>query len=183
MAIDNLAAERGPDALPPHNADAEEAVLGSILIDSQAVAQVANFLRPGDFFRPQLGTIYDAVLHLYDRREPVDFLTPQDQLQRTGRYDEAGGLAFLSSLLSVVRAVSGAERGSAVRRKGGNLQPRDVAAAACPAAAVQRVGRRFQPLAPGEPGPRRARKAGRGPRHAQHGADLPRRHAEHRPRG
>jgi replicative DNA helicase len=102
MAIDNLAAERGPDALPPHNADAEEAVLGSILIDSQAVAQVANFLRPGDFFRPQLGTIYDAVLHLYDRREPVDFLTLQDELQRTGRYDEVGGLAFLSSLLSVV---------------------------------------------------------------------------------
>jgi len=102
MAIDNLAAERGPDALPPHNADAEEAVLGSILIDSQAVAQVANFLKPGDFFRPQLGTIYDAVLHLYDRREPVDFLTLQDELQRTSRYDEVGGLAFLSSLLSVV---------------------------------------------------------------------------------
>src|SRR5579885_3358349 len=102
MAIDRVPAERSPDALPPNNTEAEEAVLGSILIDRDAVGQVASFLRPADFFREQHATIYEAALRLYDRREPVDFLTLTDELQRSGRYDEVGGLSFLSSLLNVV---------------------------------------------------------------------------------
>jgi replicative DNA helicase len=102
MAIENLPAERSREPLPPHNTDAEEAVLGSLLIDRDAIGRIAAFLRPEDFYRERNATIYAAMLALYERREPVDFLTLSDELQRTGRYEEVGGLAYLSSLLTVV---------------------------------------------------------------------------------
>ena len=102
MAIENLPLERSGEPLPPHNTEAEEAVLGSLLIDRDAVSQVASFLRPSDFFRDRHAAVYEAALRLYDRREHVDFLTLSDELQRTGRYEDVGGLAFLYSLLSVV---------------------------------------------------------------------------------
>jgi replicative DNA helicase len=102
MAINNLSTERSREPLPPHNTDAEEAVLGSLLIDRDAVGRVAAFLRPADFYRERNATIYAAMLALYERHEPVDFLTLSDELARTGRYDEVGGLVYLSSLLSIV---------------------------------------------------------------------------------
>src|SRR5919206_4646911 len=101
MAIDNLSTERSREPLPPHNTDAEEAVLGSLLIDRDAVGRVAAILRPDDFYRERNGAIYAAMLALYERHEPVDFMTLSDELQRTGRYDEVGGLVYLSSLLNV----------------------------------------------------------------------------------
>src|SRR5919199_1579273 len=102
MAIDNLPAEHSREPLPPHNTDAEAAVLGGLLIDRDAVGRVATFLRPADFYRERNATIYDAMLKLYERREPVDYLTLSDELQRAGRYDEVGGLVYLSSLFNEV---------------------------------------------------------------------------------
>jgi replicative DNA helicase len=102
MAIEHLPAEQRGEPLPPHNTDAEEAVLGSILIDRDAIGRLAAFLRPEDFYRERNATIYRGMLALYERREPVDFLTLTDELQRTDRYDEVGGLVYLSSLLSIV---------------------------------------------------------------------------------
>ena len=274
MAIDNLAAERGPDALPPHNADAEEAVLGASLIDSQAVAQVASFLRPADFFRdaarhrlrrhartlrppragrfltlqtsfsarvattrsaawsscPSLLNVVPTSLHVEqygaDRRArraaaPADRRrgahrgprlrrerwipsrrssrpsrccsasprsAPSARLPEAGRraarllgaaptspptwtarssgiptgfkdLDKLlGGLQRSDLIILAARPSMGKSsfalclaRNAAVRvrRHGGHLQPRDVAAAARPAPAVQRIGRRLQPPAPG----------------------------------
>jgi replicative DNA helicase len=102
MAIENLRTEQSREPLPPHNTDAEEAVLGSILIASDAIGRIAAYLRPDDFYRERNGTIYGAMLALYERHEPVDFMTLSDELQRNGRYDEVGGLVYLSSLLNVV---------------------------------------------------------------------------------
>ena len=102
MAIEHLPTEHSREPLPPHNTDAEAAVLGGLLIDRDAVGRVATFLRPADFYRERNATIYGAMLALYERREPVDYLTLSDELQRTGRYDEVGGLVYLSSLFNEV---------------------------------------------------------------------------------
>src|SRR3954469_17964535 len=90
------------ERLPPHNLEAEQSLLGSLLIDRDAIIRVASFLRPEDFYTVANGTIYRAILDLYNRREPTDFITLSDELQRRGQYELAGGLSYLSSLLNVV---------------------------------------------------------------------------------
>lgn len=102
MALEELVGEARAEALPPHSIEAEEAVLGSIFVDREGVAQIATFLRPDDFYRERNGSIYRAMLALYERREPVDYLTVVDELERMDAYERVGGLAYLSSLLSVV---------------------------------------------------------------------------------
>jgi replicative DNA helicase len=90
------------ERLPPHNLEAEQSLLGSLLIDRDAIIRVAAFLRPEDFYTVANGTIYRAILDLYNRREPTDFITLSDELQRRGQYELGGGLSYLSSLLNVV---------------------------------------------------------------------------------
>lgn len=108
MAVERFA-ESVPERLPPHNTAAEEAVLGSILIDAECLVRLASILRPEDFYRERNAAIYAAMLSLHDRREPVDYLTLADELQRQNKYEEAGGLPYLSSLLSVVPTAAFAE--------------------------------------------------------------------------
>jgi replicative DNA helicase len=102
MAVDSINAQQPIDHLPPQNPEAEEAVLGSLLMDPEATGKVAAFLKAEDFYRERNGTIYTVVLELYDQHEPVDFLTISDELRRRGQYDEVGGLAYLSRLVSAV---------------------------------------------------------------------------------
>ncbi len=90
------------ERLPPHNLEAEQSVLGSLLIDRDAIIRVAAFLRPEDFYLGSNGLIYQAILDLYNRREPTDIVTLSDELQRRNQYDMAGGLSYLSSLLNAV---------------------------------------------------------------------------------
>ncbi|MBX5492135.1 MAG: replicative DNA helicase [Chloroflexi bacterium] len=110
MAVENPSLSRSGEPLPPHNTDAEEALLGSLLIDRDAIAPIAAFLRPDDFYRERHAVIYAAMLALHQRGEPVDIVTLSDELRRTERYDAAGGLAYLSSLLTVVPTSLHAER-------------------------------------------------------------------------
>lgn len=105
MAIDSIDTQHPIDRLPPQNPEAEEAVLGSLLMDPEAVAKVTPFLKTEDFYRERNGAIYSAMLSISNRtdpREPVDFLTVSDELKRQGRYEEVGGLAYLSYLIGVV---------------------------------------------------------------------------------
>ncbi len=90
------------ERLPPQNIEAEEAVLGAILIDPDAIIRVATFLRPEDFYREKNGWIYDTALNLHERREPIDFLTVCDELERRGQLDEVGGAAFITTLINAV---------------------------------------------------------------------------------
>jgi len=90
------------ERLPPHNIEAEQSVLGSLLIDPDAIIRVAPFLRPEDFYRQAHGAIYEAILELHERREPSDFITLTDELQRRAQLDRVGGAAYLTSLLNVV---------------------------------------------------------------------------------
>ncbi len=102
MAVDSIDTQHPIDRLPPQNPEAEEAVLGSLLMDTEAVGKVSAFLKPEDFYRERNGTIFSVMLSIYDRHQPVDFLTLSDELKREGRYDEIGGLDYLSHLIGVV---------------------------------------------------------------------------------
>ncbi len=86
----------------PANLEAEEAVLGALLIDVEAIARVAPFLKPADFYSERNRVIYAARLDLHERREPGDFVTICDELARLGKLDEVGGPAFLTSLINAV---------------------------------------------------------------------------------
>ncbi|MHB1415240.1 MAG: replicative DNA helicase [Chloroflexota bacterium] len=97
------------ERLPPHNVEAEEAVLGSVLIDREAIGRLASFLRDVDFYRERNREIYAAALSLYDRREPTDLLTVKDELERQGKLAGVGGAAYLASLSSGVPTAVHAE--------------------------------------------------------------------------
>ncbi len=89
-----------PDKLQPHNIEAEEAVLGALLIDPDAIIRVATFLRPKDFFLQRNGWIYEAILNLHSRREPTDLITLTDELERQNQLAEIGGPAYLTDLIN-----------------------------------------------------------------------------------
>ncbi len=97
------------EKLPPQNIEAEEAVLGSILIDRDAIVKVAPFLKPEDFYRDKNGWIFAAVLDLYNRHEPADFVTLCDDLERSGKLDDVGGREYITSLLNAVPTAVHAE--------------------------------------------------------------------------
>jgi replicative DNA helicase len=90
------------ERLLPQNVDAEQAVLGSLLIDPVAVTQVATFLRPLDFYLQQHVDLFEAVLDLYHDSQPSDVVTLSDYLNRRGQLAGVGGLAYLNQLANSV---------------------------------------------------------------------------------
>ena len=102
MAIERLRFDDQPERLPPHNLEAEEAVIGSVLLDREVIGRVSGVLEARDFYRERNGQIYQAMIDLYDRHEPVDYLTLIDELDRTQRLDQAGGTTYVAGLLGVV---------------------------------------------------------------------------------
>ena len=97
-----MSKETGIEKLPPQNIEAEEAVLGALLIDSDAIIRVSAALKAEDFYREKNGWIYSATLALHERHEPIDFLTLCDELERKGQLDEVGGPAYLTGLINAV---------------------------------------------------------------------------------
>lgn len=90
------------DQLPPHNLEAEQAVLGSMLIDPDAIATVADWLKPESFFHGPNGTIYHAMTALWSVRKPTTVVTLCDLLRVRGKLDDVGGAAYVSSLIAAV---------------------------------------------------------------------------------
>jgi len=90
------------DRLPPSNVDAEEALLGSLLIDNDAIFDVSSFLKSDAFYREKNKWIYESILGLSDRREPVDLITLSDELRRRNQLEEIGGEAYIIGLLNIV---------------------------------------------------------------------------------
>src|SRR3954453_16945749 len=90
--------ERMIDPLPPQGLEAEQSVLGAILIDRDAIVEVAEFLRPADFYRQANGSVYAAILELFERREPIDIVTVAEALERNEQLEGVGGRGSLSSL-------------------------------------------------------------------------------------
>ncbi len=90
------------ERLPPHDIDAEEAVIGSLLIDDTAIHQIVTFLQPPDFYREQNQWLYTGCLALYQRSEAIDQITLAQELDRQGKLEACGGAAYLSHLVSMV---------------------------------------------------------------------------------
>src|SRR5688572_26163468 len=106
------------DRLPPQSLEAEQSVLGAILIDRDAVVEVAEFLRPEDFYRQANGRIYAAILELFERREPIDIVTVAESLERREELEAIGGRTYLSSLSNETpTAVHAAQYARIVERK------------------------------------------------------------------
>ena len=106
------------DRLPPQSIDAEQSVLGALLIDRDAIIEVADILRPADFYRPSHGEVFAAILDLYERREPIDIVTVSEVLERRVQLEAAGGSAYLTSLINLTpTAVNAAHYSRIVERK------------------------------------------------------------------
>jgi len=94
------------EKLPPHDVDAEEAVIGSLLIDGSAIFKVAPILAPLDnkspFYTERNAWIYDACLSLYERDEAINQITVAQELDRQGKLETCGGAAYLSRLISKI---------------------------------------------------------------------------------
>lgn len=88
--------------LPPHSIEAEEATLGSILIDPDMYFEIAHFLKGDMFYRVQNRWVYEAICALMEKREPLDFLTLSEELRRNEKLAEIGGDPYLIGLINVV---------------------------------------------------------------------------------
>jgi replicative DNA helicase len=90
------------ERLPPHDVEAEEAVIGSLLIDPEAILKIAASLKPEDFFSETNRAIYQACFSLYQRNEVINQITVAHELARQDKLEQVGGAAFLSHLISNV---------------------------------------------------------------------------------
>lgn len=90
------------DKLLPQSIEAECGVLGSIIIDPEAIVQVSDFLFPEDFYRDAHRTIYEFIVQLYEQREPADFITLCDKLSRNNKLEGVGGASYITSLINQV---------------------------------------------------------------------------------
>lgn len=96
--------------IPPQNTDAEASLLGAILIDSDAIVKVADIVQARDFYDPKHERIYEAILQLYEKHQPIDVLTLADQLKGTGFIDFIGGASYLTQLTNFVPTAAHVEQ-------------------------------------------------------------------------
>jgi replicative DNA helicase len=88
--------------VPPHDEEAEKSVLGAVLLDKDAIIEVAEFLRPEHFYNPMHEKIFRAILSLYEKREPIDLVTLTSELKKGKALIDIGGTSYLSELTTVV---------------------------------------------------------------------------------
>lgn len=86
------------DKIPPQNIDAEQSVLGAILLDREAIYKAMKVLRPEDFYRQDHRLIYEAMLALNESSKPVDLITVSELLRQQGGLENSGGVAYIASL-------------------------------------------------------------------------------------
>ncbi len=96
--------------IPPHDIEAEQAVLGSMLTDKDAVVDAVELLKSDDFYREDNKIIFEAVLSLYNRAEPIDVITVKSELVSIGKFENVGGLEYLASLPDKVPTTANVDR-------------------------------------------------------------------------
>ncbi|MDF3001259.1 MAG: dnaB [Bacillota bacterium] len=96
------------ERIPPHNDDAEKSVLGSILLDKEALFEVLEILRPEDFYSEMHKEIYSGVIELYRKNQPVDILTVSEELKKRKSLEMVGGRAYIALLSTLVPSTSNA---------------------------------------------------------------------------
>lgn len=90
------------ERIPPHNLEAEQSLLGALLVDKEAMLRIADTVRPEDFYRQAHGDIFQAMVNLYSKREPIDLLSLSNHLNENHRLETIGGRAYLIDLTTIV---------------------------------------------------------------------------------
>jgi replicative DNA helicase len=97
------------DRIPPHNLDAERAVLGGMLLDNGVIPRALDLVGEHDFYRHSHGKILSAMLEIYGRNEPVDLLTVTDELKKQDQLNKVGGIGYVSCLVDDVPTAANIE--------------------------------------------------------------------------
>jgi len=95
-----------PEKLPPQSIEAEKSLLGCLMLDKDAILKVADFLKPEDFYKKIHQEIYEAVLELFERGEPIDFLAVSNRLREKNLLEQIGGASYLTELINSVPTAS-----------------------------------------------------------------------------
>ncbi len=107
------------ERVPPHDVEAEIAVLGSMLLDTEAAGRVVGALRPEDFYRGPHGDVYRVLTELFDANRAVDVVLLKEALQRQDLFDKVGGTGFLSRIMASVPTAANAEHYARIVREAG----------------------------------------------------------------
>ena len=91
-----------PEKLPPQNIEAEQCMLGCLMLDRDAIVKVIDFIRAEDFYKGIHQDIYQTMAELYERADPIDILSVSSRLKEKSKLEEAGGSAYLTSLINTV---------------------------------------------------------------------------------
>lgn len=104
--------------LPPHSLEAEQSVIGSMIMDREAIAVALENVHGDDFYQPDLKLLFEAIVELYNRNKPVDLVTLQTYLEDSGSFEQIGGIDYLSKLaISVPTSAHIANYASIVKEK------------------------------------------------------------------
>lgn len=115
--------------MPPHSIEAEQSVLGSLMLDKDAIIRVADTLSTGDFYKEAHNMIYESMLDLYEKSEPIDVLTLSDKLKDKKQLETIGGASYLATLVSTVPSAANIGYYASVVHKKSTLRRLIVAAA------------------------------------------------------
>ena len=103
--------------IPPQNTDSEKALLGSIMLRPEALPEIMDILRPEAFYVDKHRTIFEAMMHLYEKREPIDLLTLSSKLKESVDLDRIGGMSYLTEIVNTVPSASNAEHYAEIIQK------------------------------------------------------------------
>lgn len=92
--------------IPPHSVESEQSILGSIILDKDAIITVAETINPSDFYKEAHKIIYESMLKLNSNNEPIDLITLIEELRKEGHLDNIGGISYLTSLSTIVPTTS-----------------------------------------------------------------------------
>ncbi|MFH1175209.1 MAG: replicative DNA helicase [bacterium] len=88
--------------LPPQSLETEQSLLGCLMIDKDAIIKIADLVAPEDFYKEAHKTIFEAILYLFEKREPIDILSLSNRLEAVGRLENIGGVSYLTTIVNVV---------------------------------------------------------------------------------
>ena len=92
--------------IPPHSVESEQSILGSILLDKDAMIIVSETIRPDDFYKEAHKIIYECMIKLNNKNEPIDLITLTEELRKQGHLDDVGGISYITSLSTIVPTTS-----------------------------------------------------------------------------
>lgn len=116
------------EKVPPQNLEAEQSVLGAMLIDREAVVAASNQLVPEDFYSDQHAQLFAAMIAVYNRGEPIDLITTQNELSKTGHLEQVGGLSYLTNLINLVPTTANVAQYAAIVEQKATLRRLQTAA-------------------------------------------------------